>query len=129
MFLSAALLVILGATWHWTKDVSPAVTSIVTQVATNPVSWFVVVILGLSLVVATRRITVNSRVSQVPAITPEPELDKELRLDILNLLDYSVMQATAFMLERLIEDSPNLWELNYQAGSMTIPYILLQKLT
>jgi hypothetical protein len=44
MFGSAALLALAGIGWPWLKDISPGVTAVVSQVATNPVAWFVVIL-------------------------------------------------------------------------------------
>ncbi|MGC1368849.1 MAG: hypothetical protein WA831_03285, partial [Methylovirgula sp.] len=48
LFLLAGACFISGFAWPWIKDASPVVTQSVTQVATNPVSWFLVLILGVA---------------------------------------------------------------------------------
>jgi hypothetical protein len=49
LFGLAVIFVLMAATWSLgLKNISPAATAVVSQVATNPVSWFVVIMLGLA---------------------------------------------------------------------------------
>jgi hypothetical protein len=48
LFSLAAICAGVGVGWPMLKTVSPAVTTIVNQVATNPVAWFMVLMLGMT---------------------------------------------------------------------------------
>lgn len=48
LFVFSGVCVVIGVTWPWLKPVSPVATGIVTQVATNPVAWFVVLMFGIA---------------------------------------------------------------------------------
>jgi hypothetical protein len=36
-----------GASWQFTKQLSPAVTAFVTAIAVNPIAWFILFVLGV----------------------------------------------------------------------------------
>jgi hypothetical protein len=47
-FLLALFFLVAGLGWPWLTDLSPELRRTITQVAQNPVSWLVVITLGLS---------------------------------------------------------------------------------
>jgi hypothetical protein len=55
LFSLSGICLIIGAAWPALKTVSPTVTAIVDQVATNPVAWFAVLILGMASVLLPKR--------------------------------------------------------------------------
>jgi hypothetical protein len=48
LFSLAGACLVIGAAWPALKTISPPVTATVDQVATNPVAWFVILILGMT---------------------------------------------------------------------------------
>jgi hypothetical protein len=47
-FVLAAMFAIAGSGWHFIKPISPRATAAIVQVATSPVAWFAVLVLGLT---------------------------------------------------------------------------------
>lgn len=69
LFGAAALCVAFGLGWPWIKDIWPSVGHEISRVATNPVAWFVVLILGLTASLFLR----PAQFTFVPEISPASE--------------------------------------------------------
>jgi len=90
LFVISGILFVAGIGWHWLKDLSPTTISvIVTKLATDPVSWFVVVMVGLCAVLfpgsrqpllATRVPRAASPAAFVPPSPPAPPAIADIRV-------------------------------------------------
>jgi hypothetical protein len=72
LFGLSGICLIIGVAWPALKTVSPAVTAIVDQVATNPVAWFAILMLGMtaSLLFPKRNSIAAESRAEVPALSP-----------------------------------------------------------
>ncbi len=50
LFFVAGVFLVAGVAWPATKNISPTVTAVIEQIATHPVSWFAILILGMGAV-------------------------------------------------------------------------------
>ena len=61
----------IGFGWYWLKGIYPPVTGWVTEIATSPQSWFVLIVLGLVLLAITGRKS-KSKESPIPDSSKDP---------------------------------------------------------
>src|SRR5258708_5192364 len=54
LFAVAAVLFGVGAGWHWIKGYWPEASAVAATLATNPVTWFVVIMFGLGAILFRR---------------------------------------------------------------------------
>jgi len=70
LFAVGSILLLAGVCWHWLKDYSPTIaTSVITELASNSVAWFVVIM--LALVIALVR---KPKISTLSAQETAPQL-------------------------------------------------------
>jgi hypothetical protein len=74
LFGLAGICFLAGVAWPVLKTISPPATAVVTEVATNPVAWFCILILSLALSFLPKRevARVTSSQPQAPSSQPHP---------------------------------------------------------
>lgn len=105
---TGAALILAGLCWSLLKDVSPPVTRWVTEVATSPQSWFVLVVLGLLLLAVTGRNSsskyrtadkANSGIAQVT----DGDLELESRVGGLQAAMQIIQQTLATLKSEIVK--------------------------
>lgn len=62
LFVVAAVLLCVGVTWPWLKIYSPTVTKFVTEMATNSVAWFVIMMSSVTVWLVKPHLTRGSKI-------------------------------------------------------------------